>query len=154
MRWVLLLIMLFARSAFADAISGTVVTVIDGDSLIVQDAAKKRYRVSLADIDAPEPKQPFWVRSARSLAALCYRKEAQVEWSRSDSGKRKAGHVICAGRDASVEQVRRGMAWASPKATGPGMALYEAEAYARLRMIGLWADDKAVPPWEWHPRQR
>ncbi|TAK80699.1 MAG: nuclease [Betaproteobacteria bacterium] len=153
MRWVLLLITLFARSAFGDSISGTVVTVIDGDTLIVQDAAKKRHRVRLAEIDAPEPKQPLGVRSARSLAALCYKKEAHVEWSKSDSNGRKAGHVTCAGRDANEEQVRRGMAWASPKATGPGSALYEAEAYARLRMIGLWADEKALPPWEWRAQE-
>ncbi len=153
MRWLLLLIAVVARPALADSISGTVVTVVDGDTLVVQDAAKKRYRVRLAQIDAPEPKQPLWVRSARSLAALCYKKQAQVEWAGSHSNGRGAGHVICAGRNAGEEQVRRGMAWASPKATGPGSALYEAEAYARLRMVGLWADDKALPPWQWRAQE-
>jgi len=41
------------------------------------------------------------------------------------------------------------MAWVSPRQTGPGSALYELEAYARLRKVGLWADEKPIPPWEW-----
>jgi len=134
---------------FAETITGTVVKIIDGDTLVVQDAAKKRYKVRLAEIDAPEPKQPFWVESSRSLAALCYRKEAKVEWSERDSGKRYLGFVTCDGKDANAEQLKRGMAWGSPRSTKPTSPLYELEAYARLRRIGLWADDNPVAPWEW-----
>ena len=149
----MLLAALVARSVFADTITGTVVAVIDGDTLVVQDAAKKRYTVSLAGIDAPERSQPFWLESARSLAALCYRKSAQVEWSQRD-GRRYVGNVTCAGKDANAEQLRHGMAWASPKSTMPTSPLYELETYARLRRIGLWADDKAVAPWEWAAGKR
>jgi len=148
MRWLTLLAALVVRCAFAETISGTVVSVIDGDTLVVQDATKKRYTVSLAEIDAPEPKQPFWMESSRSLAALCYRKSAKVEWSERDARKRYVGYVTCAGKDANSEQLRRGMAWASPKSTKPTSGLYELETYARLRRIGLWADDNAVAPWE------
>ena len=144
----MLLAALVARCAFAETISGTVVSVIDGDTLVVQDAAKKRYTVRLAEIDAPEPKQPFWMESSRSLAALCYRQIVRVEWSERDPRKRYVGHVTCAGKDANAEQLRRGMAWGSPKATKPTSGLYELETYARLRRIGLWRDDNPVAPWE------
>ena len=148
MRWLLLLGALVVPCAFAETITGTVVKVIDGDTLVVQDTANKRYTVRLAEIDAPEPKQPFWKESARSLGALCLRKAAQVEWSERDPRKRYVGYVTCAGKDANAEQLRRGMAWASPRSTKPTSGLYELEAYARLRRIGLWADDNAVAPWE------
>ena len=148
MRWLVLLSALGVQAAFGETISGTVVKVIDGDTLVVEDAAQKRYTIRLAEIDAPEPKQPFWMESARSLAMLCYRKEAQVEWSERDVRWRYIGFVTCAGRDANAEQLKRGMAWSSPRATMPTSALYELEAYARLRRIGLWADDNPVPPWE------
>jgi endonuclease YncB( thermonuclease family) len=141
------------RCAFAETIAGTVVTIIDGDTLVVQDAAKKRYVVRLAGIDAPEPKQPFYMEASRSLAALCYRKGAKVEWSERE-GKRYLGNVSCDGKDANAEQLRRGMAWASPKSTPPTSPFYELETYARLRRIGLWADDKAVAPWEWAARKQ
>ena len=74
--------------------------------------------------------------------------DSQVEWSERDGRKRPIGYVKCDGKDANAEQLRRGMAWASPKATRPTSAMYELETYARLRRIGLWRDEGAVPPWE------
>src|SRR5438093_12101905 len=85
MRWLLLLMAVGARCAFAEAITGTVVRVIDGVTVVVQDPGKKRYRVRLAEIDAPERDQPFWREATRSLAELCHKKEAKVEWSERDS---------------------------------------------------------------------
>jgi endonuclease YncB( thermonuclease family) len=148
MRWLCLLALVVFETALAETISGTVITVIDGDTLVVQDKAQKRHVVRLADIDAPERKQAFFMQSARSLAALCHKKSAEVQWSERDERKRPIGYVTCAGKDANAEQLRRGMAWASPKATRPTSGLYELETYARLRRIGLWADEKAVAPWE------
>ena len=153
MRWLLLLSAVVVQAAWAEKLSGTVVSVIDGDTLVVQDKAQKRHVVRLADIDAPEPKQPFFLQSARSLAALCHKKAAEVEWSERDKRKRPIGYVTCAGKDANSEQLRRGMAWASPKATRPTSGIVELETYARLRRIGLWADDKAVAPWEFGARK-
>ena len=149
MRWpTCVLAFVLVQSAHAETLSGTVLTVIDGDTLTVADAAKKPHRVRLLGIDAPEAKQAFYVRSARSLAQICYLKAAEVEWREAERGL-FLGQVSCEGTAANEEQVRRGMAWVSPRQTGPGSALYELEAYARLRKTGLWADEKAVPPWEW-----
>ena len=153
MRWLFLLAVALAPCAWADTVTGTVVRVIDGDTLVVQDAAKKRYVVRLAAIDAPEAKQRFWRASARSLAGLCYRKSATVDWSERQ-GKHYLGYVACAGKDANAEQLKRGMAWASPQSTQPTSAFYELETYARLRRIGLWTDDNAVPPWEFAAKKR
>jgi endonuclease YncB( thermonuclease family) len=149
----LLLLAALAIPVHAETVSGKVVKVIDGDTLVVRDAARKRYTVRLAEIDAPEPKQPFYAEASRSLAELCYRKSATLEWSERDEAKRYIGYVTCAGKDANGEQLRRGRAWASPKATRPTSALYELETYARLRRIGLWADDGPVAPWEFAARK-
>ena len=153
MRWLIALSLLAFHAAYAETLAGSVVTIIDGDTLVVQDAAKKRHVVRLAEIDAPERKQAFFVESARSLAALCHRKNAEVEWSERDERRRIVGTVTCAGKDASAEQLRRGMAWGSPRGTRPTSALYELETYARLRRVGLWKDDNAIPPWEFGARK-
>ena len=139
MRWITLLAILVVRCAFADTISGTVVSVIDGDTLVVEDEAKKRHTIRLAEIDAPEARQPFWLQSSRSLASLCHRRSAQVEWKERDASRRYVGYVTCAGKDASAEQLKRGMARVSPQSTQPTSGLYELEGYARARGIGLWA---------------
>ena len=148
MRWIGLALSIAAGAAAAETITGSVAVVIDGDTLTVLDAAKKEHRIRLAGIDAPEVKQPFGLQSARSLARLCYKKPAKVQWQAKERGL-LVGEVTCDDVEANGEQVRRGMAWVSPRQTGPGSALYELEAYARLRKVGLWAAEKPVPPWEW-----
>jgi endonuclease YncB( thermonuclease family) len=153
MRWLLLVSLFAAQAAFAETISGRVVTVVDGDTLTVLDAAKQRHRVQLAGIDAPEPGQPFYTRAARSLAAICYKKPASLETERKDASGPVVAKVKCAGVDANGEQVRRGMAWTSKAYSPIGSALYEQEAYARLRQLGLWSRPEPVPPWEWRARQ-
>jgi endonuclease YncB( thermonuclease family) len=154
-RFSLLLILLAAAAdaLAADPISGKVVAVGDGDSLTFVDDAGNKRRVRLAQIDAPEYKQPYGAASRKSLAAICLKKPATVESVEADSYGRVIGKVTCAGVDANVEQVRRGMAWVVARNTLPNSPLPEMEANARLRGLGLWAGDKPEPPWEWRKRQ-
>jgi endonuclease YncB( thermonuclease family) len=142
-----------AGAAAADTLSGKVIVVNDGDTLVVVDAAAKRYRVRLAQIDAPERKQAFGAASRKSLAEICLHKPATIEALQTDTYGRVIGKVSCAGVDANVEQVRRGMAWVVARNTLPNSPLPEMEANARLRGIGLWKGANPEPPWEWRKRQ-
>ena len=138
--------------AFAD-FTGRVVSVQDGDRLTVL-VDKKQVRVRLEGIDAPERGQAYDKRSRESLAQLCAGKPAEVRETGLDRFRRTLGWVTCAGVDASSEQVRRGMAWVFGRYAAPTSPLYELEAYARLRRIGLWMDEAAVAPWEWRTVKR
>ena len=71
-----------ASSAFA--LSGTVVSVADGDTLTVLDASLTQHRVRLVEIDAPEKQQAFRQRSKQSLTQLCFNKQATVQTSGTD----------------------------------------------------------------------
>ena len=142
------------QAASAQTIEGRIVAVADGDSLTVAaDKDKKRHRVRLAEIDAPELKQPFGAESRKSLAEICLKKPAVIEIIETDANKRLIARVKCADVDANVEQVRRGMAWVRAGKILPNSPLYEMETNARLRGIGLWAGEKPEPPWEWRKRQ-
>jgi endonuclease YncB( thermonuclease family) len=154
MRWLILLLLLAGHAVLAETISGQVVTIVDGDTLTILDTGKKRHNIRLADIDAPERGQPFYVRSAQSLAAVCFRKQATVETQSKDRHGPLIAKVNCAGVDANGEQVRRGMAWTFKLYAPATSALYEIEAYARLRQLGLWADAQPIAPWDWRARKR
>ena len=147
------LLFLAPCAAAAETIEGKVIRIASGDTLTILDARNREYTVRLAEIDAPERKQAFGAQSQQSLAALCLNKAAQIEWREKDGNGRYIGQVICAGVNANAEQVRRGFAWVSPHLTKPGSPLYEMEAYARFREIGLWADARSVPPWEWRAQK-
>jgi len=126
---------------------GRVVSITDGDTLTVL-VGTQQVKVRLAEIDAPESKQPFGQRSKQSLGELCFGKDARLVEQGHDRYKRTIARVYCAGIDASREQVRRGMAWVFDRYV-MDRALYVDQEAARAAKRGLWADPKPVPPWEW-----
>lgn len=64
-KYIFSLTIIFSASLCAAQIQGHVIRVLDGDTLeILQD--KKPVRVRLANIDAPEKKQPFWTLVSHS----------------------------------------------------------------------------------------
>lgn len=150
-RWLLLCLLFLGHGAGAAEIVGRVVSVTDGDTLVVL-VAKKQIKVRLTEIDAPERKQPFGTRSRQSLADLCASKDARVVEQGKDRYGRTLGRVYCAGVDANAEQVRRGFAWVYVKYAPKDSPLYQLERRARLSKRGLWADDRVVPPWEWRKK--
>ena len=122
--------------------------VIDGDTLDLV-TAKARMRVRLADIDAPERKQPYGHRSRQSLIAICGGDLARVDTKGRDRDKNMLAVVRCNGTDAGAEQVRLGMAWVIERDAAGDSPLHALQAEARAARRGLWADKEPVPPWEW-----
>lgn len=150
----LCLALLLASPAAADTISGRVVAIADGDTLTVLEG-QRQVKVRLADIDAPESKQAFGTRSRQSLAEICFEKQAVVEIVvNKDRYGRPVGRVSCAGVDANAEQIRRGMAWVFVRYAKPSSSLYELEANARLRKVGLWSESAPISPWDWRAHSR
>jgi endonuclease YncB( thermonuclease family) len=134
--------------ALAAEISGVVTEVQDGDSLTLVNW-QHTYKIRLADIDAPEWEQVRGKDSRASLFHLCALKQATAESVGTDRYGRTVARVNCAGVDAGTEQVRSGWAWVYPRYAPKDSPLYQLEREARLNRRGLWADDAAVPPWEW-----
>lgn len=98
-----------------------IVAIADGDTLTARcpsgDAAHpyQQVRVHLAEIDAPESGQPYGRRSKEHLSALCFNVEATIRPTTADRWGRTVARVECRGKDANLEQVRAGMAWAFTK---------------------------------------
>lgn len=142
-----------AFTANAEAITGRVVGVADGDTITVLDGDKVQHKIRLAGIDAPEKKQPFGQRSKQSLSDLVFAKSVTVETDKLDKYKRNVGKVLVGGVDANLEQVKRGMAWhykAYEREQSPAdrKAYSDAEDAAKAARRGLWADTEPVPPWD------
>lgn len=137
-----------AHWAGAAELVGRLVSVTDGDTLVVL-VAKKRIKVRLTDIDAPERKQPFGTRSRQSLVELCGGKDARVAEQGKDRYGRTLGRAFCAGVHAGPEQVRLGMAWVFMRYAPKDSPLYLVQGEAKAARRGLWAEPSPIPPWEW-----
>ena len=148
MRNVLLFALVLLPGAALADISGLVVNVSEGDAFTML-VNGRQVMVRLESIDAPEAKQAYGLRSQQSLTELCADKTAAVMETGRDTRGRTLGWVTCDGVDVNLEQVRRGMAWVYKRYAAHGSPLYKAEAAARGRYLGLWADPRPVAPWEW-----
>lgn len=135
----------------AAAVLCLVVGVADGDTLTMR-CDDQTVKVRLAEIDAPEKRQPWGTRSRQALADLCFQQQATLRAQKLDRYGRTVGRVECAGQDASQAQAAAGLAWAYRRyLTDADIA--SAEAIARAAHLGLWADPAPVPPWEWRCRR-
>ena len=141
-----LALVLCCEPATAADIVGRVVGVTDGDTLTVL-VGRKQVKVRLAEIDAPESKQPYGTRSKQSLSELAYNKTVRVVDHGTDRYRRTLGRVYVGNVDVNAEQVRRGMAWVFDRYV-TDKSLYALQDEARANKRGLWADPRAMPPWE------
>lgn len=101
---------LVCDQAYASTYEGKVVGVSDGDTVTVLMSGRP-VKVRLAEIDAPEKRQPFGERSKQSLSDLVYGKQVKVNQQDLDRYGRIVGRVYVESIDVNVEQIKRGMAW-------------------------------------------
>jgi endonuclease YncB( thermonuclease family) len=156
---IFLISLLAYSSVQAGTITGTVVRITDGDTLVVLDVNKVQYKIRLVGIDAPEKKQAYGKKSKENLSELVAGKYVVVEYDKLDRYKRVLGKILLNGKDMNLEQVASGMAWHYKKYQGEQsqadrVEYSEAEVDARDTRRGLWQDPDPIPPWEYRKSKR
>ena len=138
-------------SAYAEMLTGKVISVSDGDTITVLDSKKNQLKIRLNGIDAPEKAQPFGQASKINLSSLVFSKEVDISWEKRDRFQRILGKVLLNGQDICLEQIKNGMAWhyrqyQRDQAAEDRGSYYLAEKDAREKRIGLWSDDAPIEP--------
>jgi endonuclease YncB( thermonuclease family) len=138
---------------------GRVVGIADGDTLTILDDGNQQFKVRLAGIDAPERGQPFGQTSKQSLSDLVFGSIVQSYCNKLDKYGRWVCLVVVDGKDANLEQVRRGLAWhykeyQSEQSAADRESYADAEHSARDKHVGLWSEASPTPPWEWRAASR
>ena len=156
--WGVALLAVSAAVARAGAVptelEGRVVAIADGDTLTLL-VNEKQFKIRLAQIDAPESRQPHGRASKKALSTLAFDKQARVEVVDTDRYGRTIGEVFVDGLHVNQQLVRDGHAWAytrysrSPK-------IIELEDAARAAKKGLWAlpPEQRDAPWIWRRERR
>lgn len=130
-----------------------VVGVHDGDTVLCLDEHNTQHKVRLVGIDAPEIGQPFGTVSRDGLRALVLRKSVTVHQHGQDRYGRTLGSLEIDGDDVALRMLAAGLAWQFTRYSDDEH-LADAERDARAARRGLWADGKAVPPWEWRASEK
>lgn len=135
-------------------ILGKVVAITDGDTfkLLTQDSILLRIRI--ANIDCPEKKQPFSKRATQFTSDKIFGKNVNVEILSKDRYGRSIATVIYDDNlNLNHELVKAGLAWHYIKYS-KDKELQAFEDTARLKRVGLWADNNSIPPWEWRSKKK
>lgn len=126
-----------------------VIGIKDGDTIdLLVDGVTQTVR--LANIDAPEKKQPFGKKAKQLLANLCFGKNVTLlHNSKYDRYKRLIAEIITeSGININKEMVSNGLAWHYKKYSSD-TSYSRLETIAKENKFGLWADKNPIPPWEW-----
>lgn len=146
----ILLLLLILAPAVQATLTGRVVRVIDGYTVVVLAAPATEVRIRLAGIDAPENGQPFGQRARQFLASRIAGRVVEISGDTRDRYGRVLGTLWTDGRNINAELVCGGTAWAyrvRSKAQNP--AYLQCENAAREQKKGLWQAPSPVPPWQW-----
>lgn len=141
--------------AYAQSLTGKVVSIADGDTLTILADGQYQYRIRLSEIDAPESGQPFGRSSRKMLSDLAFGKLVTVRVVDVDRFGRSVGRVRAGSVDVNAQMVKQGGAWAFRQyQSDQRFQLWEKEARAAKR--GLWGlqSDQIIAPWDWRAGRR
>jgi endonuclease YncB( thermonuclease family) len=161
-------LLLISFGAQSNQLSGSVVRVLDGDTVDVLTNTlcevqhyvpkggskcinnKEQIRVRFAFIDAPESKQPFGNKSKQFLANLVMNKVVSIKDAKRDVHGRVLGNVYVSNVWINKEMVSNGMAWVY-RQYAKNSPLIRIEEEASRNKFGLWAlpEQERVAPWIW-----
>jgi len=145
------------RGEPAAVLSGQVVRVVDGDTLVVQ-LASGPLRVRLYAVDAPEKSQPHGREAATALTRLVAGRQISIEPFQQDRYNRMLGIVHVGDTNVNSRLVSQGHAWAYRRYMRKADAkLCSLEDQARRAERGLWAQangGKVVAPWDWRSKNK
>ncbi|VAW99950.1 hypothetical protein MNBD_GAMMA21-2428 [hydrothermal vent metagenome] len=138
---------------------GRVDDVPNGDTIIIIDQNKKRHKVYLLGIDAPELKQPFGIEAKAHLDRLLFARnyQAKVVITRRTAAGNIVGTVYATELNSpqynniNGMMVMSGFAWANLRTSKQYIGV---EKIAQNRKIGLWKQKKPQAPWLWRKGQK
>jgi len=134
----------------AQEISGRVVGIADGDSFTLLTADNRQVKIRLAEIDAPERRQPYGSRAREQLSRLIFQEKVIIDVQTVDRYGRTVGRPYKGDLDVCAEMVRTGAAWLDRQYLRDD-GLLAIERDARKARRGVWglSESDNQPPWEW-----
>ena len=145
MRKIMFAIFIFSLSIIAVAVSGKVIRVSDGDTILIQSGSQK-IRVRMYGIDAPELKQKYGEESKKYLEKRIIDKNVDIKVINQDQYGRKVGKVFYKNKDINLEMLETGNAWFYEYHAKHEKDYRKAFKNAKEQKLGLWKDKNPQNP--------
>lgn len=145
------------QPAKGDVLEGKAVHIPDGDTFDLLTDEKKKFRVRMSGIDAPEKAQDYGQVSKEGLGGMMQNQRLKIVVRDVDRYGRSVCDVYAlkpAGETwINLQMVQNGWAW-HYKQYSKDPQLAAAEQSARTAKKGLWAQPNPTPPWEFRASKR
>ena len=125
-------------------ISGTIVSVADGDTVRARLDSGSTIRIRLEGIDAPERGEPFSTQARNATRVMLFNKKVQLKATDVDRYDRLVARIVLEGKDSSIELIQAGLACHFTRFVNDPL-LAKAQLSARAAGRGFWAADAAKP---------
>jgi endonuclease YncB( thermonuclease family) len=130
-------------------ITAKVISIKDGDTVLVLDNLNHQTTLRLAEVDCPEKSQPFGTKAKQFTSDQIYRKEIKYIVNDIDRYGRSIAKIYYDdNKYLSAEIIKNGFGWHYKKYS-ISKDLADFENAARLQRVGLWYDKNPVSPWDW-----
>lgn len=147
-----LLFILFSFNLFYSqtTLTGKVIGIKDGDTVVVLDSLNNQTTLRLAEVDTPEKSQPFGTKAKQFTSDQIYLKTIKYVITDTDRYGRSIAMIYYDNDNKylSAAIIKAGMGW-HYKRYSKSKELEEFEIIARKNKTGLWVDNNPIAPWEW-----
>jgi endonuclease YncB( thermonuclease family) len=130
-------------------LTGKVIGIKDGDTVVVLDSLNNQTTLRLAEVDTPEKSQPFGTKAKQFTSDQIYLKTIKYVVTDIDRYGRSIAMIYydTDNKYLSAEIIKAGMGWHYKRySTSKELALLENNA--KKNKIGLWIDNDPIEPWE------
>ncbi|MCL2260762.1 MAG: thermonuclease family protein [Fibromonadales bacterium] len=151
----LLFILLAISLCFADGawVKGIAQDVHDGDTFKLK-VAGQIIKIRMYGVDAPEKNQTYGEEAGKALRNLIEGKEVRLQITDKDRYGRTVGEPwLGDSLNVSLWMIKNGHAWWYKSYSKKRIDFKEAEEEAKVKKLGLWADDKPTAPWEFRKKK-
>ncbi len=125
-----------------------VIKILDGDTYDILFSDNTTERIRMEGIDAPEKGMPYYKVAKNYLGQLCFGKQIKIQRTGKDRhGRTLAYTYLPDNTELSHEMLKAGLAWHYKK-FNKDSDLAALEATAKANKTGLWADPRAMAPWD------
>lgn len=139
---------------YAQTLTGKVIGVKDGDTVVVIDSSNTQTTLRLAEVDCPEKAQAFGTKAKQFTSDQVYFKQVKYIVTDTDRYGRSIAKVYYDdNKYLSAEIIKNGFGW-QYKQYSTSKLLAKLEQEARQNKKGLWFDPNPIYPSEFRRSKR
>ena len=147
MKYLYIFLLFFSNIVFAQ-ISGKVIGIKDGDTVVILLEGNIQKTLRVAEVDSPENSQPFGKNAKQFTSDQIFGKQINFIETDTDRYGRTIAKIYYDNKYLSAEIIKAGFGWwYYHYSNDKNLEMLEDEA--SKNKIGLWSDPNSIPPWEW-----